>query len=73
MKGFAFSCVACCTADRITCPIDVVKTRLQLSGELGAKKMYGGVFDVLSKYREKGCSGFMERLVACVDTTNDLR
>ena len=53
LKGFAFSCVACCTAECITCPIDVVKTRLQLSGELGAKKMYGGVFDAVKQISRK--------------------
>ena len=49
LKGFAFSCVACCTAECITCPIDVVKTRLQISGELGTKKVYGGVFDAVKQ------------------------
>ena len=55
LKGFAFSCVACCTAEFITCPIDVVKTRLQISGELGTKKLYGGVFDAVKQMtRQEG-------------------
>lgn len=53
IKGFAFSCVACCVAECITCPIDVVKTRLQLSGELGTKKIYGGVFDAVKQIGKK--------------------
>ena len=48
-KGFVFSCVACCSAEVVTCPIDVVKVRLQLQGELGAKRIYSGSFDAALK------------------------
>lgn len=48
-KGFGFSCIACCVAESVTIPIDVVKTRLQLQGELGANRMYNGAFDAARK------------------------
>ncbi len=34
-KGFAFAGIATCTAETVTIPIDVTKTRMQLRGELG--------------------------------------
>ena len=43
-KGFLFSCIACCVAESITIPVDVVKTRLQLQGELGKQRAYKGSF-----------------------------
>ena len=56
-KGFAFSCVACCSAEVVTCPIDVVKVRLQLQGELGAKRVYSGAFNAATQiFRTEGAS-----------------
>ena len=37
---FLFSGAASCTAEICTVPIDVVKIRMQLQGELGAKRVY---------------------------------
>ena len=47
-KGFLFSCIACCTAEAATLPIDVVKTRMQLQGEHGAKRVYTGSLNAFS-------------------------
>ena len=41
-KGFGFSCIACCLAEAVTLPIDVVKTRLQLQGLI---RLFGGLAD----------------------------
>jgi hypothetical protein len=52
---FAFSGVASCCAELATVPIDVTKTRLQLSGELGAATKYKGALDaVRTIVREEG-------------------
>jgi len=54
-KGFAFSCVGCCTAEVLTCPIDVVKVRLQLQGQLGAKRVYSGAMNAFwTIFRNEG-------------------
>ena len=39
------------TADFFTYPIDTAKTRLQISGELGNKQLYSGMFDAIKKVR----------------------
>ena len=49
LKGLAFSWVAVCTAEVVTCPIDVCKVRLQLEGELGAARRYDNIFDAMRK------------------------
>jgi hypothetical protein len=49
--GFAAGALAACAAVTATNPMEVVKTRLQLQGELAAKgqvkKVYTGVFQAL--------------------------
>ena len=60
-----FVCVACwrpaarhCAT---VCQIDTVKTRLQLQGELGATRQYGGMLDALKKIAaEEGFSGWFK-------------
>jgi Mitochondrial carrier protein len=51
--GFAAGALAACGAVTATNPMEVVKTRLQLQGELAAKgqvkKVYTGVFQALRK------------------------
>jgi hypothetical protein len=42
-----FSGIACSAAEAVTLPIDVVKTRLQIDGELGHKRQYTGSFNAL--------------------------
>ena len=49
LKGLAFSWVSVCTAEVLTCPIDVCKVRLQLEGELGAQRRYANIFDAMGK------------------------
>lgn len=48
-KGLAFGGIASCVAEMATLPIDVVKTRMQLQGELGAARQYSGSLDALVK------------------------
>jgi len=47
-------------------PLDVIKTRLQISGEAGRKgKTYNGVVDVIMKIRsEEGMSALYKGIVA---------
>lgn len=60
--------VACMTCWRAVarhhvtvCQIDTVKTRLQLQGELGATRQYGGMLDALKKIAaEEGFSGWFK-------------
>ena len=49
LKGLAFSWVSVCTAEVLTCPIDVCKVRLQLEGELGAQRRYSNILDAMQK------------------------
>ncbi|KNC49084.1 carrier protein [Thecamonas trahens ATCC 50062] len=51
--GLAFGGIASCVAECCTIPIDVVKTRLQLQGELGATRAYTGVFDAVRTMARK--------------------
>ena len=49
--------VAVQIAEIVTCPIDVCKVRLQLEGELGAKRRYANIFDAMGKIaRHEGVS-----------------
>jgi solute carrier family 25 protein 14/30 len=46
------------TADFFTYPIDTAKTRLQISGELGKRQLYSGMFDAIKQVRaNEGFSG----------------
>eukprot|EP00658_Telonema_sp_P-2_P042700 TRINITY_DN30695_c0_g1_i1.p1 TRINITY_DN30695_c0_g1~~TRINITY_DN30695_c0_g1_i1.p1 ORF type:complete len:287 (-),score=60.77 TRINITY_DN30695_c0_g1_i1:283-1143(-) len=47
-KGLAYGAVASMVGDLVTMPVDVTKTRLQLSGE-GGKKVYTGMVDCMLK------------------------
>ena len=51
LGGFTAGALAACGAVTVTNPMEVVKTRLQLQGELAArgqvKKVYTGVFQAL--------------------------
>jgi solute carrier family 25 protein 34/35 len=51
LGGFTAGALAACGAVTVTNPMEVVKTRLQLQGELAAKgqvkKIYTGVFQAL--------------------------
>jgi solute carrier family 25 protein 34/35 len=51
LGGFSAGALAACGAVTVTNPMEVVKTRLQLQGELAAKgqvkKVYTGVFQAL--------------------------
>jgi hypothetical protein len=52
---FLFSGIASCCGELATVPIDVTKTRLQLSGELGKAAKYSGALDaVRTIVREEG-------------------
>ncbi|HEY9754667.1 MAG TPA: MC/SLC25 family protein [Oculatellaceae cyanobacterium] len=39
-KGLLFGGISSCIAEAITIPVDVVKTRMQIQGELGATRQY---------------------------------
>jgi solute carrier family 25 (mitochondrial uncoupling protein), member 8/9 len=47
-KGLAFGAFSSMVADCLTLPIDVTKTRLQISGA-GGTKLYDGIFDCVGK------------------------
>jgi len=58
-KGLAFGGIASCIAEVITLPMDTVKTRLQLQGELGSVRQYSGSFDAVGKIaRNEGILAF---------------
>merc|ERR1711865_331148 len=48
MKGLAYGAVASMIGDLVTMPVDVTKTRLQISGE-GGKRLYTGMVDCMMK------------------------
>ena len=48
MKGLAYGAVASMIGDLVTMPVDVTKTRLQISGE-GGKRLYSGMVDCMTK------------------------
>lgn len=54
-----FGGLAGCCATTIVQPIDLVKTRIQLSGELGAEKQYKNALDAFKKvYKNEGLLAF---------------
>lgn len=55
---FAFSAIASCTAELATVPIDVVKVRMQLQGELGSTAKYKSSLHAFPTIlREEGIAG----------------
>jgi hypothetical protein len=55
---FAFSALASCTAELATVPIDVVKVRMQLQGELGSTAKYKSSLHAFPTIlREEGIAG----------------
>eukprot|EP00940_MAST-03C_sp_MAST-3C-sp2_P000283 g283.t1 len=44
-KGMAYGSLCSMVADCLTLPIDVTKTRLQISGSTGGKRLYNGIID----------------------------
>jgi len=60
---FLFGGIASCSAETATIPVDVIKVRLQLQGELGAARQYNGVLDgAMHIFRAEGISGFYKGL-----------
>ena len=51
-KGLAFGAFSSMVADCLTLPIDVTKTRLQISGA-GGTKLYDGIFDCVGRSRSQ--------------------
>jgi solute carrier family 25, member 34/35 len=72
LGGFSAGALAACGAVTVTNPMEVVKTRLQLQGELASKgqvkKIYTGVFQALRliaiKEGIKGLCAFSEEKLA---------
>lgn len=62
LKGLAYGATASMIGDLITMPVDVTKTRLQISGE-GGKRLYSGMFDCMGKTaRAEGFSALWKGL-----------
>ena len=62
-KLFAFAGVGSCVAETATCPIDVVKVRMQLQGELGAARQYSSVANAVPTIvRSEGARGLFKGL-----------
>ena len=62
-KLFAFAGIGSCVAETATCPIDVVKVRMQLQGELGATRQYSSVTNAVPKIiRSEGVRGLFKGL-----------
>lgn len=67
VKGFAFSWFSVCVAETVTIPIDTVKVRMQLQGELGAVRQYSSAFDAFGKIaRTEGVLGLWKGLAPAV-------
>lgn len=69
--GFVSGGLAACFAVTLTNPLEVVKTRLQLQGELASKtqvkKVYTGVFQALGVIGKKeGIRGLQKGLLCAV-------
>lgn len=69
--GFVSGGMAACFAVTVTNPLEVVKTRLQLQGELAskgqAKKIYTGVFQALGVIaKNEGFRGLQRGLLTAV-------
>ena len=61
-KGLVYGATASMLGDVVTMPIDVTKTRLQLSGE-GGKRAYNGIVDCISKtVRQEGLTALWKGL-----------
>ena len=61
-KGLAFGAFSSMVADCLTLPIDVTKTRLQISGA-GGQKLYTGIFDCVGKTaRQEGVAALWKGL-----------
>lgn len=59
--------MASCIAETATAPIDVVKVRLQLQGEMGATRLYSGAFDCFRKVvANEGARGLYKGLSAAL-------
>ena len=73
--GFIAGGMAACFAVTLTNPLEVVKTRLQLQGELAvrnqAPKVYTGVFQALGVIaRNEGIRGLQKGLTTAVGSKN---
>ena len=76
LKGFAFGGIAGSIAETATFPLDVIKTRMQLQGELGAHRQYRSTWDAATKivrsegvtalYKVGRCSCCGRKLYTCV-------
>lgn len=71
MGGFVSGGMAACFAVTVTNPLEVVKTRLQLQGELASrsqvKRVYTGVFQALGVIgRNEGLKGLQRGLLTAV-------
>ncbi|KAK9471315.1 mitochondrial carrier domain-containing protein [Dipodascopsis tothii] len=65
LGGFAAGALAACGAVTVTNPIEIVKTRMQLQGELvqGGKKIYTGLFQSLGViFKHEGIRGWQRGL-----------
>lgn len=69
--GFVSGGLAACFAVTLTNPLEVVKTRLQLQGELASRsqvtRVYTGVFQALGKIgKNEGIRGLQKGLLCAV-------
>ncbi|ODV90049.1 hypothetical protein CANCADRAFT_1780 [Tortispora caseinolytica NRRL Y-17796] len=68
LGGFIGGAIAACGAVTVTNPVEMVKTRMQLQGELSgtnAKKVYTGLFQALRViYKNEGIRGWQRGLTA---------
>eukprot|EP00040_Diaphanoeca_grandis_P013618 m.68877 g.68877 ORF g.68877 m.68877 type:complete len:306 (-) comp24012_c0_seq2:196-1113(-) len=62
-KGFLFSWTSVCIAESVTIPVDTVKVRMQLQGELGATQRYKNGVDAFRRIgAEEGIAGLWKGL-----------
>jgi len=62
-RDFFYSWTSVCIAETVTIPVDTVKVRLQLTGELGAKRLYSGPVDAFATIaRTEGAAGLFKGL-----------
>lgn len=76
MGGFVSGGMAACFAVTVTNPLEVVKTRLQLQGELASKgqvkKVYTNVFQALGVIgKNEGIRGLQRGLITAVSPSSD--
>ena len=63
LKGLGYGAFASMLGDVVTMPIDVTKTRLQLSGEGGAQKLYKNALDcAVQTARKEGVTALWKGL-----------